>query len=148
MSRTPPYSITPHILDCVERIGEEIGRAEASGVSQDLHLRRINRIRAIHGSLAIAGNILSEEQVAMIFDGKSVVAPQVTPQVERLLSVLKGEMSRREIQAALELKDRKSLRQNYLLPALRGGYIEMARPEAPSAKNQKYRLTSIGLGVK
>jgi len=325
MSRTPPYTITPHILDCIERIGEEIGRAEAAGVSQDLHLRRINRIRTIHGSLAIEGNILSEEQVATILDGKSVVAPlkdiqevrnairayeryrqwepaseanllnaheimmaglldapgryrlgkvvvmgqdevkhigppakrvpalmanllawlnetdahpliassifhyefefihpfedgngrmgrlwqtliltrwkalfadvpveslvhshqgeyyeaieqssakgdstpfisfmlgtileairtpqvspQVSPQVERLLSVLKGEMSRQEIQAALGLKDRKSFRRNYLLPALRSGHIEMTRPEAPNAKNQRYRLTSIGLGV-
>ena len=29
-----------------------------------LRLRRINRIRTIHGSLAIEGNILSEAQIA------------------------------------------------------------------------------------
>jgi len=151
MSSNPPYTITPHILDRIEQIGEAVEHLEAAGISRDLHLQRINRIRAIHGSLAIAGNILSEEQVAMIFDGKSVVAPQVSPQVspqvERLLSVLKGEMSRQEIQAALGLKDRKSFRRNYLLPALRSGYIEMTRPEAPNARNQRYRLTSVGLGV-
>ena len=41
----------------------------------------------------------------------------------------------------LGLKDRKSLRERYLLPALQGGYIEMTHPDTPSARNQKYRLT-------
>jgi len=323
MSNAPPYTITPPILERIEQIGEAIGRAEAAGLSHDLRLRRINRIRTIHGSLAIEGNTLSEEQVATILDGKQVVAPlkdvqearnairayeqyqqwnpasetdllhahtilmtglldapghyrlgkvvvmgqdeikhigppagrvpaliidllawldetdahpliassifhyefefihpfedgngrlgrlwqtliltrwkalfahvpvesliharqaeyyeaigqssakgestpfiifmldtireairtpqeapQVTPQVGRLLSVLKGEMSRQQIQAALGLKDRKSLRQYYLLPALQSGYIEMTHPDAPNAKNQKYRFTPIGL---
>ncbi|MYD86559.1 MAG: hypothetical protein F4Y14_10535 [Acidobacteria bacterium] len=72
------------------------------------------------------------------------VAPQVTPQVARLLSVLDGEMSLREILHALGLRDRKSLRQRYLLPALQGGYVERTRPDAPSARNQKYRLTPLG----
>ena len=75
MSEAPPYRITPEILARVERIGEAIGRAEASGVARDLRLRRINRIRAIRGSLAIEGNMLSEEQVATLLDGKPVVAP-------------------------------------------------------------------------
>ena len=69
----PPY--TPNILSRVEQVGEAIGRAEAAGISQDLHTRRSNRIRAIRGSLAIEGNILSEEQVATILDGKPVAAP-------------------------------------------------------------------------
>lgn len=43
--------------------------------SQSLRLRRINRIRTIHGSLAIEGNTLSEEQITAILDGKRVLAP-------------------------------------------------------------------------
>ncbi len=70
--------------------------------------------------------------------------PQVTPQVSRLLSVLRGAMSRRQIQDALGLRDRKSMRQRYLLPALEGGCIEMTRPDAPTASNQRYRLTELG----
>lgn len=70
--------------------------------------------------------------------------PQVAPQVGRLLSVLRGAMSRRQIQAALGLRDRKSLRQRYLLPARQSGYVEMTRPDAPSAANQQYRLTELG----
>ena len=71
----PPYTITSEILTRVAQIAEAVGRAEAAGVSQDLRLRRINRIRTIQGSLAIEGNILSEEQIATILDGKPVVAP-------------------------------------------------------------------------
>ena len=63
------------MLAGVERIGEAIGRAEAADITQDLRLRRINRIRTIHGSLAIEGNTLSEEQISTILDGKPVAAP-------------------------------------------------------------------------
>ncbi len=72
------------------------------------------------------------------------VAPHVSPQVRRLLTVLAGEMSRRDILHALGLRDRKSLRQRYLMPALRDGYVEMTRPDAPNARDQKYRLTALG----
>ena len=75
MIEKPPYTIAPDILFLIEQIGEAIGRAEAAGLSQDLRLRRINRIRTICGSLAIEGNILSEEQISTILDGKPVVAP-------------------------------------------------------------------------
>ena len=79
MAEKPPYTITPDILSRVEQIGEMIGRAETVGVSQDRRLRRINRIRTIHGSLAIEGNILSEEEIATILDGKPVAAPPRGP---------------------------------------------------------------------
>ncbi len=75
-------------------------------------------------------------------------APQVTPHVERLLSALIGEMSRREILLALGLRDRKSLRERYLLPALQHGYVEMTRPDVPNARNQRYRLTPRGRQVR
>ena len=69
----PPYTIAPDTLFRIEEIGEAIGRA--TGIVQDLRLRRINRILTVRGSLAIEGNILSEEQVSTILDGKPVVAP-------------------------------------------------------------------------
>ena len=70
--------------------------------------------------------------------------PQITPQVTRLLSVLDGEMSARQILHALGLSDRKSFRERYLLPALEHALVEMTRPESPTARNQKYRLTARG----
>ncbi len=74
-AQTPPYAITPAIIRRVEEIGEAIGRAEAAGVARDLRLRRINRIRTIHGSLAIEGNRLSEDQIGAILDGEPVAGP-------------------------------------------------------------------------
>lgn len=73
------------------------------------------------------------------------VAPQVTPQVVRMIDVLKGEMTRDEIQNALGLKDRKSFRTRYLLPALAQGLIEMTIPGKPNSRLQKYRLKGKSL---
>ena len=72
------------------------------------------------------------------------VAPQVTPQVGRLLLVLQNEMTRAEIQDALQLRDRKSFRELYLSPALSQELVEMTIPDKPKSRLQKYRLTSKG----
>jgi Fic family protein len=72
----PPYTITPEILNRVAAIGEAIGRLTVlTDQARALRLRRINRIRTIHGSLAIEGNTLSEAQITAILDGKRVIAP-------------------------------------------------------------------------
>jgi len=73
------------------------------------------------------------------------VAPQVTPQVESLLAVLQGEMSRSELMTALGLSDRKSFRERYLLPALEVGLIEMTLPDKPNSRLQKYRRSKWGV---
>ncbi len=325
---SPPYTITPRILSLVDQIEEAIGRAEAAGLGLDFRLRREARVRTVHGSVAIEGNALSEEQVSAILEGKRVVGPprdvqevrnaiaaydrfegwepssevdllmshgllmaglmdapgryrtrqvgvvgpkavhhigpparrvpelmvdllawlqetqehpliassvfhyefefthpfedgngrqgrlwqtlilsrwnpllahvpvesvvrarqsvyyeaiersseagestlfiqfmleaildavregtpretpQVSPQVERLLRVLDEEMSGRAILEALGLRDRKWFRRAYLGPALHDGLVEMTRPEAPRARNQRYRLTPAGRRVR
>lgn len=72
----PPFSITPAIVSLMAEIGEAVGRLAAFGTdSKSLRLRRLNRIRTIHGSLAIEGNTLSEEQITAILEGKRVIAP-------------------------------------------------------------------------
>lgn len=43
--------------------------------NEGLKLRKANRIRTIHSSLAIEGNNLSENQVRDIINGKNVIAP-------------------------------------------------------------------------
>jgi hypothetical protein len=70
------------------------------------------------------------------------VTPQVNPQVKELLSALKGEMSRDDLQTALGLQDRKSFSERYLKPALNGGLIEMTIPEKPNSRLQKYRISA------
>ena len=51
------------------------------------------------------------------------VIGQVAKEVERLLRVLDGEMSRKEIQAAYGLRHRDNLRDAYLARALAGGLV-------------------------
>ena len=53
-------------------------------------------------------------------------------------------MSREALQSLLALKDRKSFRERYILPALQEGLIEMTIPEKPRSSTQKYRLTEKG----
>ena len=72
----PPYTITPEILNRVAAISEAIGRLTVlTDPARALRLQRVNRIRTIHGSLAIEGNALSEAQITAILEGKRVIAP-------------------------------------------------------------------------
>lgn len=71
--------------------------------------------------------------------------PTSTPLIENLVSVLTGAMRRKQLQSALGISDRKHFRAAYLLPALEGGWIEMAWPEmGPSSRQQEYRLSVKG----
>lgn len=71
-----PFTITSAILSIVVEIGEMIGRLSVLDLfTQNLRLRRINLIKTIHGSLAIEGNTLTEEQITAILEGKKVIAP-------------------------------------------------------------------------
>ncbi len=75
MSYQPPYTITADIVRLISEVSEKLGRLSAWDEAGNLRLRRINRIRTIHGSLAIEGNTLSEEQITAILEGKTVIAP-------------------------------------------------------------------------
>ncbi len=68
------------------------------------------------------------------------VIEQVTEQVERLLEVIGDkECSTKELMELLGLKHRPTFRDNYLLPALELGYIEMTIPDKPNSSKQKYK---------
>ncbi len=75
--------------------------------------------------------------------GRSEVTPEVTPEV-RLVRALVGEMTRRQLQRVLELRDDEHFRKAYLQPALDAGLIEMTIPDKPRSSRQKYRLTAEG----
>lgn len=72
----PPFQITDSIINDVAEISELMGRLSVtSGLSANPTLRRENRIRTIHGSLAIEQNTLTLEQVTAVLNGKTVIAP-------------------------------------------------------------------------
>ena len=73
----PPFDITNIMLDRISNIMKKIGKLDNY---KDLNkmpvLRRNNRLRSIHSSLAIEANSLSFDQVKDIIDGKTVIGPQ------------------------------------------------------------------------
>lgn len=73
----PPYHITNTMLALVAEIAEKTGRiASYRSFEAKPHLRRNNRIRSIHSSLAIEANSLSMDEVKGVIDGKTVIGPQ------------------------------------------------------------------------
>jgi hypothetical protein len=72
------------------------------------------------------------------------VTDQVTDEVLRLLAVIRGPMSRLEIQSALGLKHLPHFRDAYLTPAIKEELLEMTIPAKSKSRLQKYRLTSAG----
>ena len=76
INKKPPFEITNQIIDYVAEIAELVGRLMSTNqLSANPTLRRSNRIRTIHGSLAIEQNTLSLEQVTAVLNGKHVLAP-------------------------------------------------------------------------
>jgi len=74
MNYTPPFNITPRILDLVSLISEIIGKLEVlEPIAMTPNLRKANKIKTIIGTLAIEGNTLGIEKVTAILDGKRVM---------------------------------------------------------------------------
>jgi Fic family protein len=73
----PPFTVTPELLTCCADIARLVGRVEAlpSAVPQP-KLRRRNRIRTVHATLAIEGSGLDEAAVTALLDGKRVLGPR------------------------------------------------------------------------
>ena len=64
------------MIDYVAEIAELVGKLNGTNhLTANPTLRRGNRIRTIHGSLAIEQNTLSLEQVTAVLNGKRVLAP-------------------------------------------------------------------------
>ena len=71
---TPPFTITPKILDLVSKITEVVTKLEmieAKSISPTL--RKVNKIKTITGTLEIEGNSLGIEKVTAILEGKRVL---------------------------------------------------------------------------
>lgn len=60
--------------------------------------------------------------------------------VRKLMAALGSDaLSGSEIMSRLNLKSRAAFRQNYLLPAIKNGLVEMTVPDKPNSRNQMYR---------
>lgn len=73
----PNFTITSDIVNQLTEITENLDRIKYgrhNAISP--HLRRINRLRSIHSSLAIEGNRLSIGDVTSIIEGKTVIGTE------------------------------------------------------------------------
>ena len=72
----PPFSITQEIVNRLASITARVERYAVRMEQRDaLRLRKANRIKTIHSSLAIEGNGLTEDDVRDILNGQPVIAP-------------------------------------------------------------------------
>lgn len=62
----------------------------------------------------------------------------------RLLRVVSGERTGRDLRLALGLKHNGNFRKAFLIPALKAGLLEMTVPDRPRSRNQRYRLSRTG----
>ena len=68
----PPFQLTPLILNLVAKIQGLLGelRDPINLVKPPIKLRKENKIKTVHHSLAIEGNTLSEAQITALLENK------------------------------------------------------------------------------
>lgn len=72
----PPFTMTEEITNLIVEIGELVGSVSTyEAMNPNPVLRRENRIRTIHSSLAIEQNTLTLEQVTDVINGKRILGP-------------------------------------------------------------------------
>ena len=73
----PPYNITNYMLDKAITITEKISKISSyKSLNRMPILRRNNKIKSIHSSLAIEANSLSLDEVKDVISGKKVIGPE------------------------------------------------------------------------
>ena len=72
----PPFTVSAKAINLIAKISSQLERYAIRMEQEDtLRLRKANRIKTIHSSLAIEGNTLSEGEVQAVLEGRKVVAP-------------------------------------------------------------------------
>ena len=79
---------------------------------------------------------------------KEQVKEQVNDKIRELLFVIRGHLSVSELMHLMNLKGRRNFLQNYLVPTMEVGLIEMTQPDSPKSPTQKYKLTDKGFSLK
>ena len=119
MEYKPPFTINDNIINLLAEISELVGQVSVlhkAGISP--RLRRANRIKTIHSSLAIEHNSLSLEQVTAVLNGKRILgAPQEIKEVQNAYEAYELMLSLNPLNIEDLLKAHK-LMMNIILDAL------------------------------
>ena len=73
--KKPTFTVSAKAISMIAEISALLERHSILMEKDSLRLRKSNKIKTIHSSLAIEGNNLSEKHVSDILNGKKVVAP-------------------------------------------------------------------------
>jgi Fic family protein len=86
---TPPYKTTSIMIDLISKISETLGRFSFTHPNEFTpKLRRENRIRTIHSTLAIENNTLTLDQVTAVINGKRILGiPREIQEVKNAFTV-------------------------------------------------------------
>ena len=77
MVPTPSFTLPERVAGDLANIVETVTKLEyGTGFRRDTRLHRENRVRAIHASLAIEGNLLSLEEVTAVIEGRMIAGKQ------------------------------------------------------------------------
>ncbi len=96
--------------------------------------------KAADSKLFIEFMLESIRDVLKEIDVNDQITLQVTDQVKKLLQVLGDEeLSSKELMERVQIKHRPTFRNNYLLPAIEQGLVEMTLPDKPNSSKQGYR---------
>lgn len=73
----PVFELTAQSLRALTEIARLLGRLDGLQAPRpQLRLRKVSRVRTIHGSAGIEGNSLTLEQVTAVLEGRPVVGPR------------------------------------------------------------------------
>ena len=89
LNEAPPFRITPEILSLVERIGEALGRAEASGVAQDLQTLILTRWRDLFAHLPVETLVHARQSDYYAAIRESSAAGESTPFILFTLEIIR-----------------------------------------------------------
>ncbi len=85
----PPFTVTNTMLEYVSSIMEKIGKIDNyTNLEKMPNLRRNNKIKSIHSSLAIEANSLSLDQVKAVIAGKVVLGSK--KEIQEVLNAYKA----------------------------------------------------------
>ncbi len=141
-----------YLAGYIERLGTGIpdmlaacelaGLPEPGFKQEDMFVATIWRKSAVTGEATGQATVQATGQVT----GQADADIQI--EIQRVILVLSGPMKRADIQEALDLKHREYFMENYLNPALKGGFVEMTHPETLTHPDQRYQLSELGLELR
>jgi Fic family protein len=123
---TPPFEITPKIINLISEISERIGEIN---IKKDLKLRKVSKIKTLTGTLKIEGIEADEKKVTAILEGKRVLATQ------REIAEIKGAVRLYENIDKFDYKNEKDLLKAHKI---------LMRDILTNAG--EYRKTNVGVG--